>query len=397
MEIYRKRFARLIAALTLLVTTACSDSDAEPGNSATPVKSGTVFKEHQITDPGMNNIVATTVLVPEGWQVEGGMTRPAPQFFNMPVMLDIKFTAPDGRQVRQFPTYRFEYNYQRPQEHFSPTMSGNMYLPLFESMGSWMLEMIRLFPDEAVSKVRLIEEQALPEITDTIRRASAQLYQMASQSKSMGMQTGIYFDFDAQATRVVLQYEQDGQKLEESILLVWQSLVNYVYGQPSGGTWGINQMYSLRGPVGSDYLNDPQMMAILHSARPNPVWVNEMQKHWAEMARIRNKGAQQRRQQSYAAHQKRMQTLNETSDIIANGWKSRSQMSDAGHSAYIDSIHEVTPYQTPAGKTVKLPSFYKHVYTDSNGHYLLNNDPNYQPNTDPAVNQREWQRIPQMR
>jgi hypothetical protein len=33
------------------------------------------------------------------------------------------------------------------------------------------------------------------------------------------------------------------------------------------------------------------------------------------------------------------------------------------------------------------------VYTDGNGRYLLNNDSLYEPNTDPALNGQNWQRI----
>jgi hypothetical protein len=380
---------------------ACTDSDASPGSpnsaEASPSQSATVFQEHKITDPGMNNIVATTVLVPEGWEVEGGMTRPAPQFFNMPVMLDIKFTAPDGRRVRQFPGFRFEFNHQNPQQLLSPTMSGNMYMPLYQSAGAWLMDLIRRYPDKKMSDVRLISEEMVPDVTKQLRQNNAQLFQLAAQSRSMGAQSGIYSDFDAQVTKVVLQYQEGGKRMEETVLIAWQALVHSVYGQVASGSWQINLMYSVRGPVGTDYLNDPQMMAILHSARPNPVWLEEMNKHWMEMARIRNQGAHQRQQQANAAHRKRMQTLNETSDIIANGWKTRSQSRDAGHDRYIDSIHEVTPYQAPNGETVKLPSFYDQVYTDNNGRYLLNNDANYKPNSDPSVNQHDWQRIEQRR
>lgn len=393
-----KRQARsVIIGVIFLGLTACTDSDAALNTADAAGNSGssgaTVFREHRITDPGMNNIVATTVLVPEGWKVEGGMTRPAPQFFNMPVMLDVKFIAPDGRQVRQFPSFRFEFNYQNPQEMFSPTMNGNMYMPLYESAGAWLVDLVRRFPDEKMSDLRLVSEEMVPEVTEHLRQSNAQLFQIAAQSRSLGGQSGIYSDFDAQATRVVLQYQEDGKSLEETVLIAWQALVHSVYGQLVSGSWQINLMYSVRGPVGTDYINDPQMMAILHSARPNPAWLAEMNKHWMAMARIRQQGAQQRQQQAQAAHQKRMQTLNETSDIIASGYRSQSQARDAGHARQINSIHEVTPYQMPGGETVKLPSFYDHVYTDNNGRYLLDNNANYQPNTDPAVSDRDWHRI----
>lgn len=357
----------------------------------------TVFREHRIVDPGLNDMVATTVLVPKGWEVEGGITRPAPQYYSMPVLLDVKFVAPDGRQARQFPGYVFEFNNQQPAEPFSPTMDGNMYLPLPESPGAWLMEMARISPDPTMSNLRLVSEEMEPELTRQLRQSSASTYQMIDQTNATTAAMGFGMEFDTQVTTVVLQYTKDGMELEETILLAWQYMINVVQGQVTSGNWGIVTMKSLRGPVGSDYLNDPELMAIFQSARPNPAWVQEMNNYWTELARIRHRGATERRNHSIAAHQKRMQTLNETSEIISSGWKARTEMGEAGHQKFIDSIHEVTPYQTPSGETVKLPSFYDHVYTDNDGNYILNNDAFYEPNRDPAVNNRSWQRIEQRR
>ncbi len=42
-----------------------------------------VMREHAVHDPGLNNIVASTVLVPEGWTLEGGITRTSSQLYNI--------------------------------------------------------------------------------------------------------------------------------------------------------------------------------------------------------------------------------------------------------------------------------------------------------------------------
>ena len=115
--------------------------------------------------------------------------------------------------------------------------------------------------------------------------------------------------------------------------------------------------------------------------------------YWAELARIRQRG-QQQRQAQFAAHNRRMREINqEISNIIVGGYQRREAIRDAGHERFIDAIREVTPYQTPGGETVKLPSFYEHVYTDNNGRYILHNDAGYEPNRDDAVNGVRWERI----
>jgi len=157
---------------------ALSPSSASGTADGAAASSGaTVFREHRIVDPGLNDMVATTVLVPKGWDVEGGITRPAPQYYSMPVLLDVKFVAPDGRQARHFPGYVFEFSNQQPAEPFSPTMDGNMYLPLPESPGAWLMEMVRISPDPTVSNLRLVAEEMEPELTQQLRQSNASTYQ----------------------------------------------------------------------------------------------------------------------------------------------------------------------------------------------------------------------------
>lgn len=364
---------------------------AQEASSAPPVALA-VFREHAITDPGMDHLVAATVLVPEGWKIEGGMTRNVPQLYSMPVAVDVKFTAPDGRRVRFFPSLSFEFGGQ-PAAAFTPTLQGNLYLPLPESPGRWILEMAQTYPEPGVTDVRLVSEVMEPQLTAQLREQNAMLFRMVEQNRAMMAQVGMGTQFDTQATKVVLSYRQDEREYEETILMTWQYMVSTYQGQTTGGTWAIMLMRSARGPVGSDYLNDPELMAILRSAQNNPAWEAEMAKYWAELARIRNQGNRERMAMQQQAHEQRMQTLRETNDIIMNGWRERSAAQDRSHERFIDTIHEVTPYQTPAGQTVKLPSFYEHVYTDGNGRYILNNDSLYDPNTDPGVNQQSWQRI----
>ena len=387
----------------LLVLAGCSDETAPPVAEKSPLvqtneskssgKRGLVFREHKVTDPGMNNMVALTFLVPEGWKVEGGISNPGSQYYSMPFLLDVKCQAPDGRQLRQLPAMVFEFNYNQPATHFSATLNGNMYLPLPESPSRWIMEMAQQQPDPTVSELRVVSEEPLEELTEQLRRKNSALYDAVEQGRSLAMQTGIHMQYDAQVTKVVLRYRQDGIELEEAVLIAWQYLVHTNRGQVTHGMWSIDQMLSMRGPVGTDYQNDPQLLAIFQSARPNPAWVAEMNRFWSELARIRHQGAMQRQQQAFAAHQKRMQTLNATSDIISSGWRQRSAIREASQAKYIDSIHEVTPYQTAGGETVKLPSFYDHVYTDGQGRYILNNDALYDPNTDSTLNQADWQRL----
>ncbi|MBI1176699.1 hypothetical protein GC207_04585 [bacterium] len=374
------------------------DSSEPEAGKKQPAKKGVrtssvVFKEHKLTDPGMNNMVASTILVPEDWKAEGGLKRMPPPFYSMPVMADIKFIAPDGRQAHFFPSLAFEFDRSHPGQLMQPTLNGNLYMPLPQSPGTWLMEMARLSPEPGTTNLKLVSEEEVPEITKLLRQQNQQLIQQVEQGNELGRQTGLLTKFDTRGTKVVLSYDRDGRSYEESVIVMWNYTVSSWQGQVSSGFWSIPAMFSLRGPVGTDYMNDPELIAILGSVRINPAWQAEMNKYWLQLAQIRHKGAVDRMNASAAAHQKRMNTLNETSDILMNGWKSRNASQDRMQSKTIDAIHEQTPYTTPSGETVKLPSFYSNVYTDGNGRYILNNDSLYEPNTDPAVNSQNWQKI----
>jgi hypothetical protein len=355
--------------------------------------SATIFKEHKLTDPGMNNMVATTFLIPEGWSAEGELKRMPPSVYSIPVVADIKFTAPDGRQVHFFPSLAFDFDNSQPGQILQPTLKGNLYMPVPQSPGTWLMEMARRNPDPEITNLKFVSEEEVPEVTQVLRQQNRQLIQMVAENNRMGAQTGLTSNFDTQGTKVVLTYDRDARSYEESLLIMWNYMVSAWQGQVTSGIWAIPAMFSLRGPVGTDYLNDPEMIAILGSVRINPAWQAEMNKYWAQLAQIQHKGNMDRLNASAAAHQKRMDTLNETSDILMSGWKSRNASQDRMQAKTIDAIHEQTPYKTPSGETVKLPSFYNNVYTDGKGRYILNNDSLYEPNTDPAVNSSNWQRI----
>lgn len=388
---------RIVLGIAVGIVAGWTSAHAQQGPTQRPgaAKSGgqLVMVEHQITDPGMNNIVAATVLVPEGWSVEGGMTRPAPQFYSNPVLVDLAIEAPDGRGAHFFPSMSFEFNGMQQLPAFSPTQGGNFWHPVPDSVGQWILSLAQSNPKPGVTELQLVSEENVPELTAKLRQQAAPLIQQIQQTNQMSAGFGSRQDFDTQATKVVFRYKEDGKAMEETFLVTWQAMVMSINGQAQSAYWSVPMMRSMKGPVGTDYLNDPALTAIFASVRNNPQWDAEMARYWQELARIRHNGAMQRQRDAAAAHQKRMQTLNETSDIIANGWRDRSAAMDRMQEKTVDAIHEQTPYTTPSGETVKLPSFYDHVYTDGNGRYLLENDALYDPNTDPAMNSQTWQRI----
>lgn len=399
-KLARRRLAFGVICLTLL---GCSEAEAtsstklaQPAaakSSSSRPNNMVVMREHPVRDPGMNNIVASTVLVPEGWSLEGGITLLSSKLYNMPVFSDVKISAPDGRAVRFFPSLAFEFNHSSPDQAMQPTPGGSFYLPLPESLGQWLMQTAQRNPDPTVSDLQLISEEVVPELTQQLRQQNAQTYQMVEQGNITSTSMGYGYKFDTQATKLVLAYKQNGKALEETVLIIWQYFIMIQQGQVSAGSWSINLMRSFRGPAGTNYLADAVLSAIVQSIRANPVWEAEMQRYWQQLAGIQQKGANDR-MANWQEHNRKMQEINsDINDIIIDGYKERSVVSDRLQEQYVDTIREQTPYTTPSGETITLPSFYNQVYTDGNGTYILNNDALYNPNTDSTVNNVNWDRI----
>lgn len=373
---------------------SAQDSSAEVAGKHNATTPGVVvLKEHRITDPGMNNMLISTLLIPEGWEVKGGATRTANQLFNMPVLLDLTVTAPDGRSARFFPSFSFEFNHRSPGQMLKPTQSGNLYFPLPDSPGQWIMEMAKLNPAPEVSNFRLVSEADLPEITKMLRQQSTQRFQSVAQLNQTTAQMGFGSEFDTQGTKVVLQYDKGGKAIEETIILTWQYEVMINQDQMTQGNWGVMLMRSIGGPVGTNYIDDPALNAIFRSVRINPQWLAEMNTYWTELAKIRHKGNMDRIRTAGKISQIQAEGASAVNDIMMKGWRASNTSSDRIQSKTINAIQEQTVYQTPGGESVKLPSFYDHVYTDGNGRYLLHNDALYEPNRDPTMNSQDWQKI----
>ena len=343
----------------------------------------TIFRKHQVTDPNHNGMVANTVLVPENWKVEGGITPGSNQLWYNPFFHDVKYIAPDGRQLHFFPSLSFEFTAQAMHQGaqlFQP-INGNLYYPLPETPGKWIMELVRKNPDPDVTNVRLVSEEPEPTLTRQLQQQSAMMYQSAQQLQQTGAQLGMGAAFDTQATVVKLRYVENGVELEESILMAWQYFVNYSQGQMTGGKWAVPLMISLRGPAGTDYMNDPELLTVAQSLRINPQWQAEMNRYWQQLARIHAKGAADRNRQWQAHNAKMQQYREDTNAIIAGGYAKRSAMREAGFEKQIDGIREVSPYNI-GGETVKIPDYYDNVHTDGNGRYILSNDFHYNPNRD---------------
>jgi hypothetical protein len=371
-----------------------------PSSTETPTVSGTaaVFREHVVRDTGRNNLPAYRLLVPKGWEVEGDITPAGQALFRIPYLGHVKVKAPDQRFVTFFPFMEFGYNDQ-VQGGFMQAFDGRFFARLPENLGQFVLSLSQLGLDDSVSGLRIISEEIVPDATEYVRSLATAQYQQAQTFNNNAGFTGQRYFYDRKVHKLVAEYSLDGVPMREvTFATMSTNVVTFPNGSVKAGMWSLDNMYSVGGPVGQDHLTDPELAAIIRSRRINPDWAYALDMFYANQRNIIIKeGIAKAAAARGTWSNTRSSESEDILDISFNGWKKRNAMSDAGQSRTVDSILERTPYATSSGESVYLPSYYQNAYTDGQGNYVLHNDANYQINTDPNFNSRNWERMTEVR
>lgn len=355
--------------------------DAKPPSTK---NAPTAFRKHAIED--QTGMVAATMLVPQGWAVESSVTRQPPNMPGTFAWSDILVSAPDGREFHMYPDFGFVYSNQMNAQPFQP-VKGGMFLPPPESIGQWLLQIYQLEPDAAITNLRIVSEEEYTPLTQMLRKLAQPTLQGVQQIQATSM-PGDEIGFDTQGVKVIFRYEKHGETKEETFVAGWQIIA---YNMQSIGMftahWGVYNMRSVSGPIGTDYMNDPALVTISQSFQTTPQWNDAMAKFYRSIAPKPNQPSPPSSAASVG------QTNSDVLDIMHKGWSDREAIKDAGQASSVNMIHERTRYADPSavGGSVDLSSHYQHMMTDGQGNYLGHNDANWNVNADPNWNQREWQ------
>lgn len=400
------------AVLLTLVLSSCSDdpapssppapaeTPASPSRnetapvSANPASDPVLLEQVELPDPARSNQPAYRLLVPKGWEVEGGVTEVPPAYHMIPTISDVTVRAPDGRGVRVYGMLEYGYADGVPASLGQP-YDGRPFAPIPESLGEHWRRMFEAYPAEGVTRLRVRDEELLADATKKLREHFAPFYESTRQEDAQLRPMGQSKEFEAEARRLVIRYEHDGERIEATIFgTLRKSIYRNYDGSIRAAMWNLDHMYAVFGPVGSDYLDDPVLAAILRSRREVPAWQEAIQTWYLRKnQQIVAEGRARIAAAARSAATARTTQSQDVLDISFQGWKSRNAANDAGHASSINGIHERTTYAQPGGTTVDLPSYYRNVYTDGQGNYVLHDDANWQIQSDPNWNDRDWTRI----
>ncbi len=372
-----------------------------------PPAGSVVMKYHTIQDPALSNIDSHTLLVPEGWTVEGGpMWTPAFGFIFCSNAISV--AAPDGRQLRVLPSIPFTYWEAQPQTQQLPEVGQlageKIFMPPPQSHEAFVVDTLMPGDRPEATNIRVAESGRYHPIEQSIAdsptwaeqfRQARQLDAQASQTAQMSGGDGGY-KMSIEVPYVLVQYNENGKAYEE--LFMWTVNTTHTYshtppvaqGFPAysfqSWNWGIWDGVACRAPAGELEQSLPLMVTIKLSLKPTQRWHSIYAQIQQDIAKM--KSEEQRRnflanQKSFEARQKALvDTGDSILDMQMDSWKKRQESDSASSRAFTNAITGVDDYRMPDGSSQSLDSSYDRVFTNStNDSFIFTNDAMAEPDT----------------
>lgn len=336
-----------------------------------------------LTDPEMGGAPSHTLLVPAGWQREGGVRWNQPQLFLDMVHLDLKVSAPDGVCFGYHPGAQYTWSdiFQinaamgvpgsgPPPQPGQITGEGLMFMPLPQTTGDYVLNMLIPQRRPGATGVQVVEAQEMPEVIGVMREMLAPtLRSMEEQNRRMRQMGGGEMQMPLFADRVRVTYTENGRRFEEDVFITGYAVITRMpmaNGQiTTMARWGIDDIRTVRGPAGGSP-NRAIADAASLSVRPDPKWMATVLQLKAQINKTVSDGIIERGRITREAMQKSFELHQESV-------RSQQASNDKLHHQFINYIRDVEDYQAPGGQVVQLPSQYNNAYMNGQGQVLMTN------------------------
>jgi hypothetical protein len=340
----------------------------------------------QIMDPSgfEKPMLAATALVPYGWRAEGSVVWGPHGQCGVDYGAKWDVHSPDGssllsmRPMPQWQGVRSAYPSGQP----SPCPQA-----FHRSVRAWLeASAQQLFPGARVLDYRALDDEVRP-----LRDMMAQLQQLPPVPNFESR-------ISIEAGELLVAFNENGRDMRASLsamaTISWSRMADIL--NPSqvaletvnGSPWNFVIVKAPNGELDLDLRR-----RVLTSLRFDSEWSRRTSafnaRKQAESAathqqimRSNAAASAARLQASQSAHETRMQTLRETSDIMNGIYQDRQVSSDRQQRERIEAIRGVETYNDPvAGAPVQLDSSYQHAWrvNNSDNTYILTNDASFNP------------------
>lgn len=328
------------------------------------------FKMWSSVDQQGIGIEAFRMLVPEGWQAQGGvqwtMQTPA-----MPAIIAFQVTNPQGTAQLEFlPNQAFYYSEAVLQ--MFPIGSRCNGLEVCPPMGAadYIQKIVIPRARQNCRNVRVVKTQPLPEIAQMLLSAQP----LPPQMQQLGIQ------LSGDAAKVSIEYQFNNVWIEEDIYAFVQATntpIQTMYGTMNSVCWLTDYTFSFKAVKGQMKNFSVFFETMTKSFQVNPTW-------YSKYTQILQMLVANKIQQIHSIGQLSQyisQTSNEISDMIMNSYNARQATYDRVFTKFDQYVRGVDEYHDPISQMkVELPSGCDRGWTNGLGEYIISDDPNFEPN-----------------
>jgi len=315
------------------------------------------LRKVEILDINMGNVPAYTMLVPDGWKVEGHIEwsndkTPYPQ-------KKFSVTGPDNSRINFLPAMSFAYSeITDVARQESAAMGMPQVIPDRQGvapprdLGAWIVSALQQ-GNKQIRNVRLVEDKR-----DTVTEQAV---------AEMSRQAGVAVTGEQTIHIVTITYDKDGVPFTERLNLSYGKLPPSYTRNINMWSWMLFTNSIVSAPTAKFEQMTPLLYTSVNSLRTVPQWYTQQQELIMQISRNNH-------QIDMAAIRKRGETYSQISDTQHAAWKKTVASSDNQQNDRINSIYEVSDFKDTDGLGVKLPIHYDNYYSDGKGSYLMTNN-----------------------
>lgn len=319
-------------------------------------------------------------LAPVGWKMEGGVRWAASGCTSNIASLSMRVVSPDGTMAFElFTPYTWQWNDDpmaqqtgRQAEQMNAAIRPCAMRPIVNAQTYLRQAVIPAYRRGARF------EQGMP-MPQAAQAQGVRLRQQLAQQIQAGLASGT----NADAGRVLIAYDVNGQPVEESLTAVVGMIVRQTMSPSAamqGGMGKVNSytltagsIFAMRTPAGEQERRAPLFSTMIASIRPNQNWVNAYQQMQMNIGNS---------EQIEVA--KRIAINNETnratSAIITQQYEETQRVQDGLANSFSQSQRGVEHFVDPSShERVELSAGYRQAWSNGNGEYILSDDVNFNP------------------
>ncbi|MBD3168934.1 MAG: hypothetical protein GF307_05585 [candidate division Zixibacteria bacterium] len=310
---------------------------------------------------------AFTILIPKGWQTDGGIIRINPMAGGGPansIAAKLDFTVKKDRQgtvmVRWLPDMLYYDARYSPAGQMGMFPPGSYYqgmlvcplMPAVEFLGQMAFPYVH--PD--ISDVKVIERKPLPEL--------ARKYQQ----RVLAVMPQMTFTYDAAVMTVT--YKENGVNFKEKFFTVVEN-----WGALGAGMWGNKETFCMRAPAAEFEKYEPVVSIIQNSVKINQQWLTGEIKGQAQRGEIA------------INTQKEIQRIGR--EIASHRSKT---MAEINNDMFL-TLTEQEEYVNPYTNEIEIGSNqWDYRWVNESGDVIYSNKEDYNPNHDINLNRSDFKK-----